>query len=101
MAPALSTVCDTVPVLMAGDLPGEMQNSVLALHNLPSPMGQGSGGEAWRADPVCCGEGGGRERVTLLLLPHHHHPFLPLATLFSYTRVSVQDGAQINRNKNV
>lgn len=26
-----------------------------------------SGGEAWRADPVCCGEGGGRECVTLLL----------------------------------
>lgn len=36
------------------------------------------------------------------LLPHHHHhPFLPLVMWFSYTAVSMEDGAQMNRNKNV
>lgn len=37
----------------------------------------------------------------LSLLPHHHHPFLPLVMWFSYTRVSKEDEAQINRNKNI
>lgn len=37
----------------------------------------------------------------LSLLPHHHHPFLPPLMWFSYTRVSKEDGAQMNKNKSV
>ena len=37
----------------------------------------------------------------LSFLPQHHHPFLPRVTWSRYTRVSKEDGAQGNRNKNI
>lgn len=37
----------------------------------------------------------------LSFLPQHLHPFLPLVTWSRYMRVSKEDGAQGNRNKNV
>lgn len=37
----------------------------------------------------------------LSFLPQHHHLFLPLVMWSGYTRMSKDDGAQGNRNKNV